>query len=391
MKLFAPQGRLAFYPTIRSILRPSGRKRRLPSVDYLAPETTSLNELAQDVKRVRGARMYVSRPTEEDKRLMGTRKQPQAKLIITNLNAENELRIRVKHRLRLLPRKARLQRVEDAIKIKFATDKDFRALVGLEKICFEKHERATEKVWKDRLARADVLKAIDKKTGELVGFIVGSVKVVRDVNSLVRDITEEKQAGPFGYHYQLIDMGVLPRYRLQGVGGALIERGVELAATRKSTKVFGYAINPQSHALLEKNGFVLDAKYNTVGDISPQKRVYVANLATGKNEDVLKRQHRKWWKALQKLLVTKEVSKDIKNTVEGIRKKYPEVLRLKGERQAEITKRIIHDYLLAVFGEDSVKRSKYFQIGQYKKQYEDAIAEAIEKFESEKHHGIHTG
>ena len=95
--------------------------------------------------------------------------------------------------------------------------------VAIEQICFPPHEACSEKHMKERIAKAPelFLVAVDKETGRLAGFLNGlstKEQVFRDEFFLDANLYD-----PAGKCVMLLGLDVLPEYRRQGLGRALVQ------------------------------------------------------------------------------------------------------------------------------------------------------------------------
>lgn len=95
--------------------------------------------------------------------------------------------------------------------------------VAIEQICFPPHEACSEKHMKERIAKAPelFLVAVDKETGKLAGFLNGlstKEQVFRDEFFLDANLYD-----PAGECVMLLGLDVLPEYRRQGLGRALVQ------------------------------------------------------------------------------------------------------------------------------------------------------------------------
>ena len=92
----------------------------------------------------------------------------------------------------------------------------------IEQICFPPNEACSEKNMKDRIAKAPefFLVAVDKETGKLAGFLNG---LATNEDSF-RDefFTDAELYDPDGKYVMLLGLDVLPEYRRQGLGTALM-------------------------------------------------------------------------------------------------------------------------------------------------------------------------
>ncbi len=99
--------------------------------------------------------------------------------------------------------------------------------VAIEQICFPPHEACSEKHMKERIAKAPelFLVAVDKETGKLAGFLNGlstKEQVFRDEFFLDANLYD-----PAGECVMLLGLDVLPQYRRQSLGRALVQTYAE--------------------------------------------------------------------------------------------------------------------------------------------------------------------
>jgi ribosomal protein S18 acetylase RimI-like enzyme len=122
-----------------------------------------------------------------------------------------------------------VRRLEEARKVIFEKY-EFRSIepeeadqaAAIEQICFPPHEACSEQHMKERIAKAPqlFLTAVDKSTGNLVGFLNG----LATDESTFRDefFTEASLHNPDGKNIMLLGLDVLPRYRRQGIAKELV-------------------------------------------------------------------------------------------------------------------------------------------------------------------------
>ena len=99
--------------------------------------------------------------------------------------------------------------------------------VNIEQICFPPNEACSREHMTERIAKAPglFLVAADKKTGKLAGFLNGlstDEEVFRDEFFLDADLY-----APDGKNVMLLGLDVLPEYRGQGLGRALMAQYAE--------------------------------------------------------------------------------------------------------------------------------------------------------------------
>ena len=94
--------------------------------------------------------------------------------------------------------------------------------VMIEQICFPPHEACSEKHMKERIAKAPelFLVAVDRENGEIAGFLNG----LSTNEESFRDefFTDAELYDPDGKYVMLLGLDVLPEYRRQGLGTALM-------------------------------------------------------------------------------------------------------------------------------------------------------------------------
>ena len=94
--------------------------------------------------------------------------------------------------------------------------------VEIEQICFPPNEACSEQHMKERIAKAPelFLVAVDRQTGLVAGFLNGlstDEEVFRD-----EFFTDAELYDPLGKNVMLLGLDVLPQYRRQGLGTALM-------------------------------------------------------------------------------------------------------------------------------------------------------------------------
>lgn len=95
--------------------------------------------------------------------------------------------------------------------------------VAIEQICFPPHEACSEKHMKERIAAAPelFLVAVDKESGKLAGLLNGiATNEEKFRDEFFTDIT---LYAPDGKNIMLVGLDVLPEYRMQGLGRALMD------------------------------------------------------------------------------------------------------------------------------------------------------------------------
>ncbi len=98
--------------------------------------------------------------------------------------------------------------------------------VLIEQICFPPNEACSERNMKERIAKAPelFLVAVDRETGLVAGFLNG----LSTDEEIFRDefFTDAELYDPEGKNVILLGLDVLPEYRRQGLGTALVEEYV---------------------------------------------------------------------------------------------------------------------------------------------------------------------
>ena len=95
--------------------------------------------------------------------------------------------------------------------------------VAIEQICFPPNEACSEKHMKERIAAAPelFLVAVDKESGKLAGLLNGiATNEEKFRDEFFTDITLYV---PDGKNIMLVGLDVLPEYRMQGLGRALMD------------------------------------------------------------------------------------------------------------------------------------------------------------------------
>ena len=98
--------------------------------------------------------------------------------------------------------------------------------VLIEQICFPPNEACSERNMKERIAKAPelFLVAVDRETGLVAGFLNGlstDEEIFRDEFFINAELYD-----PEGKNVMLLGLDVLPEYRRQGLGTALVEEYV---------------------------------------------------------------------------------------------------------------------------------------------------------------------
>lgn len=94
----------------------------------------------------------------------------------------------------------------------------------IEKICFPPNEACSERMMKERVAKAPdlFLVAVDKETGRIAGFLNG----LATNEQLFRDefFTDANLHDPEGKTVMLLGLDVLPEYRRQGLAKEIVRQ-----------------------------------------------------------------------------------------------------------------------------------------------------------------------
>lgn len=111
-------------------------------------------------------------------------------------------------------------------------------VAAIEKICFPPHEACSEESMRNQVAAAQelFLMAIEKETGQIVGFLNGIAtdeEHFRD--EFFTDATLHKAAGK---NIMLLGLEVLPEYRRQGLARELVYRYLQREREKGRKKVF---------------------------------------------------------------------------------------------------------------------------------------------------------
>jgi ribosomal protein S18 acetylase RimI-like enzyme len=308
---------------VRSWLKRFRRPQKLPELTYLILKKRELADLDGEVKAAGGSMEYHD-ITGEDANLVAGK--PAAKIKIRGISAQKELDLRNRFELRLLPREQPAGRENPGVRIEWARPEDVNELYKIETLRFPPTQRATREQFEKRLGLiTDILKAVDVKTGKIIGMHMGSVAQIKNLSQFSeRTVYKLKKPPLFGHHYQFISVAVHPDYENKGVGQLLIERALRVAKERKITKIFVRIVNPDGRGLVEKNGFVLDSRYNNPRKLE-RERVYVMPVVTGIKEKAHKEEHKMLWQMLRDLPYTKTFNEDLARIVRGLEWKYPEL------------------------------------------------------------------
>src|SRR3989338_5107044 len=266
-----------------------------PQVEYFVRESIPSERLARMRRHVgeKGGKLERIHLRPVSKTL-----DPKARmhLRITGLSGEDELEIRREHKLRVLPPYRRIS-TPPGIEIKPATLRNLDELHELEKLCFEDPAlRSEREEFERRIKTCEVFKAVDKKTGRIVGAFFSSSKRFEEFRRLYENpVPTTKKPPLFSEHHFFIDLIVHPEFRKRGVGSALMQKGMEIARKANKTKVFFVAVSPENFPWFEELGYVL---HEPTFDPKKKKRIYWAPVAIGRTE----RYNKLWYEGLNSTL-----------------------------------------------------------------------------------------
>lgn len=126
--------------------------------------------------------------------------------------------------------------------------------VAIEQICFPPNEACSKESMTRRIVVAPDLffVAEDKKTGKLAGFLNG----IATDEPRFRDafFTDENLHNADGKNIMLVGLDVLPNYRMQGLGRALVELYLQREQKRGRKEVFLTCLE-EKVKMYEKFGF----------------------------------------------------------------------------------------------------------------------------------------
>ncbi len=94
----------------------------------------------------------------------------------------------------------------------------------IEEICFPPNEACSEKMMRERVAKAPelFLVAVDKRTGKIAGFLNGLSTHESHFND--EFFTNAELYEPDGRNVMLLGLDVLPEYRMQGLARELVSQ-----------------------------------------------------------------------------------------------------------------------------------------------------------------------
>lgn len=102
------------------------------------------------------------------------------------------------------------------------TQREALQAAEIEQMCFPPNEACSRAHMLERIhtAQEQFLVAVDKKTGKIAGFLNG----IATDESRFRDefFTDARLHNPEGRNIMLLGLDVLPQYRMQGLGRALV-------------------------------------------------------------------------------------------------------------------------------------------------------------------------
>ncbi len=110
--------------------------------------------------------------------------------------------------------------------------------VSIEEICFPPNEACSEKMMRDRIAKAPelFLVAVDKESGKLAGFLNG----LSTEESKFRDefFIDAELYDPVGRNVMILGLDVLPQYRRRGLAREIVSRYLRRERERGRKEVF---------------------------------------------------------------------------------------------------------------------------------------------------------
>ncbi len=135
--------------------------------------------------------------------------------------------------------------------------------VQIEEICFPPNEACSEKMMKDRIAKAPemFLVAIDQKTGKIAGFLNG----LSTKEEEFRDefFTDASLYDPEGKNVMLLGLDVLPEYRGHGLAREIVSRYLQREQERGRKKIILTCLESKIR-MYEKMGFQNDGVSSSV-------------------------------------------------------------------------------------------------------------------------------
>lgn len=130
-----------------------------------------------------------------------------------------------------------------------------KQVVAIEQICFPPNEADSEKNMAVRIAAAQdlFLVAVDRETGKIAGFLNG----IATDELRFRDefFTDARLHNPQGKHIMLLGLDVLPAYRNQGLGRALVYQYLRRERQKCRREVFLTCLHAKVK-MYEKFGFI---------------------------------------------------------------------------------------------------------------------------------------
>lgn len=110
--------------------------------------------------------------------------------------------------------------------------------VSIEEICFPPNEACSEKMMRDRIAKAPelFLVAVDKESGKIAGFLNG----LSTEESKFRDefFIDAELYDPAGRNVMILGLDVLPQYRGRGLAREIVSRYLRRERERGRKEVF---------------------------------------------------------------------------------------------------------------------------------------------------------
>lgn len=132
---------------------------------------------------------------------------------------------------------------------------EIRRVAAIEQICFPPNEACTERSITNRIAVAQelFLVAVDKETEEIAGFLNG----IATDEERFRDefFTDASLHDTNGKNIMLLGLDVLPEYRRQGLGRALVSQYLQRERKKSRKEVFLTCLEAKVN-MYKKFGFI---------------------------------------------------------------------------------------------------------------------------------------
>lgn len=268
-------------------------------------------------------------------------------------HGKTELEIRRKFGLWVAPLGVS-KTVPKGILIQKAEQTDVRELIALENECFEDESlRSTEDDFARRIEKAEVFKAVNKKTGKIVGAFFSAGKNMSEAVDLYeRPSPHIEKPVLFGPHHFFVNLIVHKDYRRKGVGTALMQKGLEIARRQRKTKVFFVAVTPENFSFIESLGYVLYDNPRLMAKQDESKRLYWAPVAIGGDEKANKLYHKQMNEILQRVAKSEHTREDLKQLIEGIEVTRGITRRFKPETRAHLVTKYLIPEALSRFREE---------------------------------------